>query len=210
MLNGDFELGPAGINGYSIFDAGQLPGWQTNASDGKVEIWTSGFLGVQAHSGSRFTELNANQASTMSQLIFGLPAGSTFGYQFAHRGRATDESVRVQITDLGADQTWGTGDDSLLLNRVYTDGTAGWGYYTGSNLIALGNAVRYSFESLTAGSIGNFIDNTALGVNVGGPTVGTNNQGVPEPASILLVVLAAAAVFGVMRARKPAPTTQAH
>ena len=71
----------------------------------------------------------------------GVSAGSIFAFQFAHRGRSGVDMMQFSITDLGVDNILGGGDDSVLFSSNYSDGTAGWGFYTGESRAALGNTV---------------------------------------------------------------------
>jgi hypothetical protein len=140
------------------------PGWSTTASDHQIEIWSSGLYDVTAYEGNYFMELNATQTATVYQDVTGLTAGDLISLSFAHRGRVTSESMLVTLTDLGADGIYGTSDDTVLFSQVFTDGTAAWTYYTTGTVVATGDTVRISFESLVAGSYGNFIDAVTLNV----------------------------------------------
>jgi hypothetical protein len=67
--------------------------------------------------------------------------------------------------------------------RLVSDGNTAWGFYTGSGITALGNTVRFSFESVNAAggpTVGNFLDAADFGVGVGQ---------VPEPATLALLGL---------------------
>ena len=80
----------------------------------------------------------------------GVSAGSIFAFQFAHRGRSGVDMMQFSITDLGVDNILGGGDDSVLFSSNYSDGTAGWGFYTGESRAALGNTVRFSYQAVSS------------------------------------------------------------
>ena len=193
LVNGGFELPGLPVNGITITDASNVPGWSTTATDNKIEIWSTAFNGVTAYQGKQFAELNANQVSTLYQNASGIAAGSLVGYQFAHRGRAGTDVMRFKLTDLGLDGIFGTGDDTELFSTTATDGNTAWGFYSGAGIVALGNTVRFSFISVSAAggaTVGNFLDAADFGVGVGN---------VPEPGSVALVGLALAALGASLR-----------
>jgi hypothetical protein len=193
LINGSFEdpRDSPGVANFSLFNESLVTGWQTTATDDIIEIWSDGFNGVTSFEGDQHAELNANQVSTLFQDASGISAGSTIGFQFAHRGRAGVDTLRLTITDLGLDGDIGGGDDTTLFTDTYADGNTAWGFYTNAApLIALGNTIRFSYESVSAAggnnAVGNFIDAADFGVGVGT---------VPEPSS---VVLMGAGVIGVL------------
>lgn len=184
FVNGGFEnpyYGP-GTNSYPV----TIPGWKTN--DSSFEIWGSGFLGVNAYEGDQFAELNAFIAGTLSQDIANIAVGSRVGFQFAHRGRDAVDTMRFTLTDLGADQVIGGGDDTVLFTSVYSDGTSAWGFYDASTvapIYALGNTVRFAYTAVefSSSSVGNFLDAADFGVGRGGVPVETLT--VPDTVSTL-------------------------
>jgi hypothetical protein len=184
FVNGGFEepyAGP-GTNTYPV----TIPGWHTN--DSSFEIWGSGFQGVPAYEGVQFAELNAFIAGTLYQDVANIGAGSRVGFQFAHRGRAGIDTMRFTLTDLGADQVIGGGDDTVLFTNVYADGTSAWGFYDASVLTpiyALGNTVRFAYTAIefSSSSVGNFLDAADFGVGRGGVPI--EIPGVPDAFSTL-------------------------
>ena len=127
-----------------------VPGWITSATDFKIELWRSGFLGVPSHSGSQHAELNATMPSRLSQSVCVL-AGENFNWSFWHRGRSGIDTCRIRIN--GIDQgRFGTG-------------TAAWKNYTGIYVVPTSGTAVFSFEAVFAAgglSVGNFLDDVSL------------------------------------------------
>jgi len=152
----------------------KLPGWKT--SDSVFEIWSSGFLGVEAHEGNQFVELNANIDGTLYRESSGIVKGATIEFTFAHRGRNGADSMQLTMTDLGTDNAIGGGDDTQLFVKQYTTGKSAWNVYDSTSepqISALGNTVRFAYTAVdsTDGkgakkSEGNFLDAAHFGVNV--------------------------------------------
>ena len=96
-------------------DAGNVAGWETDATDNKIELWKSGFQSVPSHTGDQFAELNANQVAALYQngkrhlLVLKL------SFTFAHRGRAGVDTMTATITDLGADGVV-SADDTIFID----------------------------------------------------------------------------------------------
>ena len=187
LVNGGFEEFPSW--GYSFY-SGSDPtlNWATTAPDNTLEIWGDGFLGVPAYEGSSFAELNANYDSTLYQHVNGLGDFNTINWHFAHRGRYGVDVMQLSIIDLGADQTYGNGDDTVLYQNVFSADETAWQFHTGS-IVSIGNLTRFAFEAVSAagGSTqGNFIDYCGFGINA-----------IPAPGSISLLLVA-----GLMTTRK--------
>lgn len=171
LVNGGFE--DFQVFGYDFVN-GSSPttNWATSAQDNLIEVWANGFLGVGAYEGNSFAELNANYASALYQDINGLGDFNSINWHFAHRGRDGTDVMRLSITDLGFDQSWGGGDDTTLFTQEFSAGNMGWEVNYGS-ITSIGNLTRFSFEAVSAvgGSTqGNFIDYVGFGQNaVPGP-----------------------------------------
>ena len=178
LVNGGFEQNifcQAPTPCVSIVDASEVPGWQTTASDNKIEIWSNDFGGVPAASGQQHADLNANVVSTLFQIEDGIAAGSIIGWTFDHRGREGVDTLELTITDLGAngllDDPLNQVDDTVLFQQQFGDGNLAWVTHQGVlTSPALGNKVEFAFTSISSvggSTIGNFLDNADFGVGVG-------------------------------------------
>lgn len=186
LLNGGFENPSISSGGaeYKLLPEGSVPNWKTTASDGVIELWANGFNGVTSYEGHQHAELNAYEASTLFQDVSGITAGTIVGYEFAHRGRKGEDTMRFTLTDLGGDDVFGGSNDTILFTGEFTDGTDDWGFYWGTGFTALGNTIRFSYEAVSStggSSYGNFLDAAAFGVDAG-----DNTTSVPTPASVWL------------------------
>ncbi len=181
LANGSFEdpdTGPLPTARY--IPQALVPHWQTTATTQIIEIWSNGFNGVSAYAGKQHAELNSDQASTLFQDVSGIGAGLTVGFEFAHRARMGTDVMRLTITDLGADNAVGGGDDLVLFTNAYSATTLNWNFNTSigaAPIVALGHDVRFAYEAISTGSgdltKGNFIDAASFGVGVA----------VPEPST---------------------------
>ena len=157
LLNNGFE-NPTVPSGLIIQLEDTIEGWSTQAvnpasgssySDrNSIEIWESGFQGVPAYQGNQFAELNANVSGALYQDVE-LAPGTTVGWSFAHRARSGTDTIKVLMGSPNA----------LIEQGQYTSGTGSWEVYSGSYTVPFGQTVtRFSFQSVDAGSLGNFID----------------------------------------------------
>lgn len=197
LVDGSFEGYGIAAGTFGFRTDTSFAGWRTTATDHQLEIWGTGFNGVPSYSGRNFAELNANQVSTLYQDVSPIAAGSLLDFHFAHRGRQGVDVMRLTITDYGIDNAFGTADDVVLFTRTYSDGNTAWGFYTNpAPIVALGHAIRFAYQSVSAtGSnpaIGNFLDAADFGVGV---------NAVPEPSTFALVALGLAGV-GFYRSRR--------
>jgi hypothetical protein len=74
----------------------------------------------------------------------------------------------LTITDLGTDQLYGGGDDTILFQGEFSDSNTAWGLHVGT-VTSIGNLTRFAFEAVSAigGSTqGNLIDACGFGANV--------------------------------------------
>lgn len=111
------------------------------------------------------------------------------GFEFAHRARVGIDVMNLSITDLGLDNIFGTGDDTVLFTKNYSADTSAWVFNTnaGENpIITLGNNIRFAYSAVSTGSgnpsVGNFLDAADFGVDAGVVV------SVPEPSQPLSVL----------------------
>ncbi|SNR16328.1 beta strand repeat-containing protein [Tenacibaculum jejuense] len=163
FTNGSFESVPSGITTFRIFDENQLDGWDSTASNNRVEIWRDGNQGVPASDGDYFAELNADEASALYQEFCTIP-GDIINWSLDHRGRSGTDVAEVRI-----------GGDLVTANFTQTmsDGNTTWGTYSGSYTVPVGQTTTViSFVAISTASgrlsIGNFIDNVRMTVNAVG------------------------------------------
>ncbi|MBC1800082.1 immunoglobulin-like domain-containing protein [Listeria booriae] len=147
MVNGGFEQ-PAFSGSYSMFDASQVPGWNTTAQDNNIEIQRTI---VSPFEGSQYAELNAYYVGALYQDIATTP-GSKIRWQAAHRGRDGTDVANVQFGTPGN------------LSTVATLSTGkSWKTYSGSYTIPAGQTTtRFQFNSVSSASgtpsSGNLLD----------------------------------------------------
>ncbi|WP_408043195.1 beta strand repeat-containing protein, partial [Tenacibaculum litopenaei] len=157
FVNGGFELPTTTGRRYRSLHEDQVPGWDTTASDNRIEIWSNGFNGVTASEGVSFAELNANAVSTLYQEYCTQP-GDIISWSLDHRGRAGTDVANVKIGgDLG----------SATVQRTMTDGNTAWGSYSGTYTVPAGQSttvIAFEAVSTATGSltVGNFIDNVNI------------------------------------------------
>ncbi|WP_428628510.1 Ig-like domain-containing protein [Sphingopyxis sp.] len=162
FTNGGFENPVIPGTTFQLVNETTVPGWDTDATDNVIEIWKSGFQGVVAYEGNQFAEINANQVAALFQ-NFTPTAGSNVSISFAHRGRLGVDVMRVVATDLGLDGVVGGGDDTVLINELFSDGNTAWGAYTRQLTdSATGNIIRFEYRAVSSAggspSVGNFVD----------------------------------------------------
>lgn len=157
LVNGDFELPIIPAKTFRQPNQKDVPGWNTTATDGKIEIWSTGFQGVVAEDGNQFAELNATQPSELYQSVDTVP-GETLTWSLLHRARgsaAIGDTMSVNIGPEGG---------SPNATYTFTDALpAGWVRHTGEYTVPAGQTItRFGFESgpTASGSrsIGNFLD----------------------------------------------------
>ncbi|MFN6517318.1 MAG: PEP-CTERM sorting domain-containing protein [Nostoc sp. CreGUA01] len=190
LINGGFEdtIVP-GSKTWDSIDESLIPGWETTATDNKIEIQTPRLFHGGALGTDQYAELNANQVSTLYQDVE-TTAGSTMFWRFFHRGRQGVDTMRLSIIDLTTNTT--------LFSQLYNTDNTAWVEYQGTT-VATGGTTRWQFDSVAAAggnpTIGNFLDEVYFAEK---PPEGF--QTVPEPASVL--GLLAMGAFGIVSTRK--------
>ena len=154
LCNIDFEdvqITPA--NSFKIVNQSTVPCWKTTASDGMIEVWGNGFLGVPAYSGTQFIELNANEVATLYQ-DFKVTEGNSAKISFAHRGRNGVDVMSVEVGPVnGPFENIGT----------ITTGNSNWSYHTIDYTFPTNGDSNYrikfnSISSTGGAGVGNFLD----------------------------------------------------
>lgn len=162
VINGDFgspDLDgsvPNTHNTYSYFNESQVAGWNTTATDNRIEIWEDGFLGVSAYTGHQFAEINATQNAALYQDIQSTPE-ATMTWSFAHRGRGSRtkaDSMRLLI---------GPPDGPYVEQGRFGTNSSAWASYRGTYTVAAGQTTtRFLYEAIStasgSASVGNFLD----------------------------------------------------
>lgn len=172
LLDGSFE-GNDIYYGYGFLQGGVDTPWNTTAPDNLIEIWGE-YMPTSSYDGTRHAELNANYASTLYQDVNGLGDNNPINWHFAHRGRYGTDVMKLTITDLGADQTWGGGDDTTLFTQNFAADDLAWQVHYGT-IMSIGNFTRFAFEAVNAtggNTQGNFIDWCGFGPGVVIPAPG--------------------------------------
>jgi hypothetical protein len=187
LVNGGFET--YSVTGQTwVYGDLDGSGWQTTEpgipvpsfSVGAIEVWGPGnVLGLPAAQGNTFAEINAFTAASLYQNVTIDMAGSV-GYYFDHRGRVGTDTLKVTITYFGLDNTFGTGDDSVMVDTNFSAGNTAWETNIVSNAFTsvADGKYRFAYSAVSStgpdNSYGNFIDAVGFGV------------GVPEPSAALL------------------------
>ncbi|MCC9018419.1 HYR domain-containing protein [Flavobacterium lipolyticum] len=176
FANGGFEDPVIAGSTYTLLNQTAVPGWNTTATDGHIEIWKSGFMGVPAAEGNQFVELNANQVSTLYQEFCLNGAGGTVTWSLKHRGR---EGTDIASVNMG--ETVATATEQVRMS----DGNSSWGSYSGTYTIAPGKTVLViAFKSISsngssgASSVGNFLDDIKITINES--CADTDGDGIPN------------------------------
>jgi len=155
----------SGCTGFNI------PGFTVGAPARILEIWrgprnnNTGNVAVPARSGVQFAELNAAQASRISQNVC-LEPGDTVRWSFSHRGRNAANRMNFligadQIVDVETNHT-GTGRVVQTLQGTASgrnSGVSNWYDYSGEFVYngASGNT-NIGFEAVGGTTEGNFLD----------------------------------------------------
>ncbi len=165
MENGGGEV-PYFSSGWRLFNESDVPGWETTASDNKIEKWADGFLGVPAQEGHHFFELNANKVAALYQTLC-IEPGSTVQWSVWHRGRKGVDVAEVKI---------GETVETSVYQATMSDDNDAWGHYTGIYTVPEGQTTTvFVFNSISAAggnqSIGNLLDNFEISCDADGDGV---------------------------------------
>ena len=157
LVNGSFELPSIPAKSYRQIVDTEVPGWNTTATDKKIEIWSDGYGGVSSPSGKQFAELNATQDSELYQEVATIP-GQKLVWSLYHRARGAGASGDTMYVNIGAPNA--APNSTTTINDPLTDG---WVLHTGSYVVPAGQtSTRFGFESGPTASknksIGNFLD----------------------------------------------------
>ncbi len=195
LLNGGFES-PA-VNGSTptpleVFQSGRIVAYRESEVDAwayissnpnssksdrsptgfeqrnAIELWRTGnLLNVPPHEGNQFAEINAYILGNLHQDIITTP-GVVMRWQFAHRGRTGNDTIRIKIGAPGATVNQGE----------FTTGNTEWKVYSGTYTVPVGQTItRFEFEAVSTAngdaSTGNFIDDIRFGVDCNNSINGT-------------------------------------
>lgn len=152
LENGDFEE-PHFSEKYKLFNQADVPGWNTTASDGIIELQRN-VDNSTPQSGSQFAELNAYEASALYQDIATTP-NVKVRWQVYHKGRKGTDTAVVEF---------GAPNDTMVQQAEMIDGKSKWGLYKGEYTIPEGQTTtRFQFRSVDAAggdqAVGNLLDN---------------------------------------------------
>jgi hypothetical protein len=129
LANGGFESPVIPAASFRQINQRDVPGWQTTASDGRIEIWSNGFGGVVAPEGSQFAELNATEASELFQTVETTP-GQTLTWSLMHRARGSGSSGDTMSVNIGAPNA--APNDTTTFSDTLDEG---WVRHTGTYLV---------------------------------------------------------------------------
>ncbi|MBC2319651.1 immunoglobulin-like domain-containing protein [Listeria booriae] len=149
LENGSFEQPAVTYGTWDTFNQSEVPGWQTTASDGLIEIQNHNEE-REAADGEQYAELNAYEPSALYQDIPTTP-GAKVRWQVAHRGRHTTDTATVKF---------GAPGDLKLIDTMTTSVDA-WKTYSGTYTIPAGQTTtRFQFEAVGGDPTnGNLLDN---------------------------------------------------
>ncbi|MBC1227815.1 DUF5011 domain-containing protein [Listeria booriae] len=155
MVNGSFEE-PQIARSSQMFDASEVPGWKTTATDNTIELQRNynNFWKMDAADGAQWAELNATMNSALYQDIETTP-GTKIRWKVSHRGRDGVDTAEVRF---------GSPNQSLELMATMASGSEDWTEYQGTYTIPEGQTVtRFEFQAISTAdgdlTRGNYLDN---------------------------------------------------
>ncbi|MBC1332547.1 immunoglobulin-like domain-containing protein [Listeria booriae] len=155
LVNGSFEE-PQIARSSQMFDASEVPGWKTTATDNTIELQRNynDFWKMDAADGAQWAELNATMNSALYQDIETTP-GTKIRWKVSHRGRDGVDTAEVRF---------GSPNQSLELMATMASGSEDWTEYQGTYTIPEGQTVtRFEFQAISTAdgdlTRGNYLDN---------------------------------------------------
>ena len=168
----DGNLSPS--SSYAFIDESAITGWETTASDGKIEVWDDGFQSRPAFDGDFFIELNANQVSTLWQAV-DTTSMQNLLIDFQHGQRSSEqEQIRLLVGSVAPpDKSTSTSIEDLIalgfqeVLVTNTSNLSGWTQYQGMVTLPPGQNTTYvAFQSIPFSggnsTYGNFLDSINL------------------------------------------------
>jgi hypothetical protein len=130
-----------------------IPGWTTDDSKNRIELWQSGFGNVTSAGGNQHAEINAYENATLFQTISTTP-GDLMRWSFAHRGRAGKDTLELLV---------GPPSGSLQSLGTFTTDNTAWEVYTGYYTVPAGQTTtQFAYRAIDTASgnmsVGNFLD----------------------------------------------------
>lgn len=169
----NFSFEQAFREGVDNFDTHDLK-WSTTSSDNTIELWSDGFLGVNAFEGNQFAELNATEVATLFQSLCITP-GSVVSWSVRHRGRDGVDVAEVRIGETLA---------TAVTQATMSDGNTDWGLYTGQYTVpAAQQSTIFAFVSISSSgnsASGNFIDDVQISIISSPPCPDLDGDGIPN------------------------------
>ncbi len=160
IVNQGFELYSPQRNAPSpqyIGSDSRIVGWRS--TNGRIEPWRTGFLGVPAQEGSYFLELNVSSPTGVYQEVC-LHNGEQLNWSFGHRARSGGgsaiQNLGYEVATLTGANVQTLGTSSAPRNNTWQS-NAGTAVFNGAT-----GTYRLQFRSLNSASYGNFLDNIEL------------------------------------------------
>lgn len=187
--NGGFEDSTI-TNGWEYYSD---TAWQGD----NIEVWASGFNGVDSHEGDKHGELNAHPYTGNSFSIyqsFATTTDATYDVSLAYRARSSnEESFRLELFTGDIDNR------THLIDIVLDSQLNTWNTYL-SGFLGTGSETYLMLTSIvpSAGTVGNFIDAVSVVEVIEDEDV----VEVAEPTTLALMGLGLAGLAGARRRSK--------
>ena len=160
IVNPSFEANnPAGNPSYQFFANNVVPGW--DSTNGTVELWDSGFLGVTSFAGVVHAEINSTSAGALYQNVC-FTNGEPLRWSFAHRARSGAADPQTAVYEIANSsgvliQNLATQVTTLAQGWQVNSNNTGTVTYTGPTGLQ-----RLQFRAIDPSSVGNFIDDIQI------------------------------------------------